>query len=273
VTRCIDTDGVFRGNYEVDIRSQHLSGILSEIYRDADEVSFGAVVSLDEEELQLLYHARSVLSAKLQDAVQARHSELIFELDALLGYTNEHFERVVSDLHALPLNYITFDHLWTLFPPNTLVYTKDNLNQAKLYRVKSSEYLKHRDGTVEYLLHADYLDSDGRQTGHVRRQKLKTNSFQGCMPIQHLFAYPLELHPQHENLRRELILRGEKLLQLQGRRLQEYKGHALQEHKPSFPGDEETTEIFNVCVQFLRTISEPSETVPLIPTYLLTHEL
>ncbi|KAK4123302.1 hypothetical protein N657DRAFT_681412 [Parathielavia appendiculata] len=168
------------------------------------------------EEVKLLYHARPALSARLreEETLEAKNTTLIFELKAVIGYTNEHFGHVVTDPDAVPVNYITFEHLWTLLPPNTLAYIKDKLNQAKKYRVKSSVYRKYMDGTEEFPLSVHYLDSDDHQTDYLGRQPLKIKSFQGSAPI----ARPPPSGVQ---------------------------GHALQERKPQFRGAEEMTAIFN----------------------------
>ncbi|KAK3358144.1 P-loop containing nucleoside triphosphate hydrolase protein [Lasiosphaeria hispida] len=245
VARRITAQGVFVGNYHVEIRSQNLSGILSEIHRDAQGVSFPPVITLDEEELKLLYHARPALSDRLKEARDKKDEDLVFELVSLLEFTNEHFDRVTSDLRELPPNHITFDHLWTLFPPNTVVYTTDKLKQVKLIRAKSSFYKKHQDGSISFYLSVDYLDSDGRHVAYVWPQMIQINSFQGSIPIQQIQAYPLRLHPECESLRKSLALRGEKILSLHGRHFQEYKGHALQERPRQFQGDEEAIIAFN----------------------------
>jgi hypothetical protein len=247
VARRISAQGLFTGSYQVEIRSEQLREILSEIYRNADGISFGSPVALDEEELKLLYHARTALAAKLQEATEAKDENLIFELKSLLEFTNEHFNHVISELDDLPTGQITFESLWTLFPPNTVAHSKDKLKQVKVVRVRSSGYSKKEDGSVEFRLSTDYLDSDGRQVGYVWPQRLTINQFRGSMPIQQLQCYPTLLHPQFEELRRELILRGQRLLSLHGRHFQQYEGHALQEHKRQFFGDEETTSVFNVC--------------------------
>lgn len=246
VARRITAQGVFVGNYHVEIRSQHLSEILSQIYRNADGVSFSPIATFDEEELKLLYHARSALLDRLQEANDKNDQDLIFELTSLLEFTDEHFDRVISDLRGLPPDCITFDHLWALFPPNTVAYTTDQLKQAKLLRVKKCCYEKQRDESVEFCLSVDYMDFDGHRLGYVWPQKIKIKPFQGSTPIQQLQVYPFRLHPEHESLYQSLALRGKKILSLHGRHFQEYKGHALQEKPRQFYEDDGAIVAFNV---------------------------
>lgn len=247
VARRISAQGLFTGSYEVEIRSEQLREILSEIYRNCDGTSFASTVTLDEEKLKLLYHARDALAAKLQEATEAKDENRIFELKSLLEFTNEHFKQVISDLDDLPAGQITFDKLWTLFPPNTLAHSKDKLKQVKVIRVKSACYYKDRDGSVEFRLSTDYLDSDGREVGYVCPQTHNINQFRGTMPIRQFPCYPLHFHPQPEELRKELIVRGQRLLSLHGRHFQQYEGHALQEHRRQFFGDQDSILVFNVC--------------------------
>ena len=46
VARVITLKGAFSGEYIVELRGRFISDILSEIYEDADDISFGTPVSL-----------------------------------------------------------------------------------------------------------------------------------------------------------------------------------------------------------------------------------
>ncbi|KAK3901434.1 P-loop containing nucleoside triphosphate hydrolase [Staphylotrichum tortipilum] len=232
VARCISAQGVFTGEYQVDIRGKYISDILNNIYKDAEGVSFSRAISMNQEELKYLFYALPQLHARLLEARSPadRDPELIFELEAVLEFTQQHFANPIVELSELPQFQITFEHLWTLFPPNTLAFGQDVLNQPRVYRVKRSTYAKDpSDGSLYYGVEFEYLDSDGEYTGRVcPRTPLRIGSFAGAMPVQRLSLFPLVLHPDYSGeLRGKLVLRGERLLALHGQRLQEYKGHAI----------------------------------------------
>jgi hypothetical protein len=190
----------------------------------------------DTDELKLLFHARLDLALKLEKAKASNtSSELqVFELEAGLEFIGEHYGGVIRELKQLPKNEITFGYLWTLFRPNTLVFGTDQLRQGRIYRVRGSSYKEEQDGSVNFILLIDYLDSDGELTGFVRSIACKITSFEGSMLITNLALYPFALHRQFEAVRKEFIVRGEKLMRLRGRHLQEYSGHAITEEGKKF---------------------------------------
>lgn len=190
----------------------------------------------DTDELKLLFHARLDLALKLEKAKASNtSSELqVFELEAGLEFIGEHYGGVIRELKQLPKNEITFGYLWTLFRPNTLVFGTDQLRQGRIYRIRGSSYKEEQDGSVNFILLIDYLDSDGELTGFVRSIACKIASFEGSMLITNLALYPFALHRQFEAVRKEFIVRGEKLMRLRGRHLQEYSGHAITEEGKKF---------------------------------------
>ncbi|KAH9220381.1 hypothetical protein DL95DRAFT_329576 [Leptodontidium sp. 2 PMI_412] len=236
VARRISERGVFTGAYVVDIRGNFLCEALADIYRDVDGVNFPKNVSLDNDELKLLFHARFGLVQKLEEVKSSKNSSALqtFELEAGVEFIHEHFGYVFHELKQLPKNEITFSNLWTLFPPNTLVYGTDPLKQDRIYRVKGSRYKEEPDGSTNFILSIDYLDSDGELTGFLRNIACKIAAFEGSMIITNLSLYPFALHPEHEALKNDLVVRGEKLLRLRGRHLQEYSGHAITEEGKKF---------------------------------------
>lgn len=186
--------------------------------------------------MKLLFHARFDLALKLEKAkaLNSDNELQIFELEAGLEFIGDHYGGVIHDLKQLPKNEITFEYLWTLFRPNSLVYGVDQLKQGRIYRVRGSSFQEEKDGSMKFILLIDYLDSDGEQTGFVRNIACAIPSFEGSMPITNLRFFPLALHPERQTLRKDFVVRGEKLLRLRGRHLQEYSGHALTEEGKKF---------------------------------------
>ena len=229
IARRISERGVFTGEYITDIRGNFLCEALSEFYHDVDGVNFPKNVSLDTEEMKLLFHARSDLAQKLEKvkAASGDNTSEIFELEAGLEFIGAQFGWVIEELKQLPENEITFEHLWTLYCPNTLLYGTDQLKQGRIYRVRSSGYKEEQDRSRKFILTVDYLDSDGEQTGFVNDIAITIEDFEGSTEITDLRSFPLSFHPQRHEVRQAFIKRGDKLLRLKGRHLQGYSGHAL----------------------------------------------
>ncbi|KAF4461135.1 P-loop containing nucleoside triphosphate hydrolase [Fusarium albosuccineum] len=237
VARRISNQGTFHGDFVVDIRGPYLQEILSQIYREVDNISFDEVPSLDSKELELLFHALPVFVQKLDEQKKSKdpNHDMIFELEAVVAFTQEHFESRITKLqHFQTTLQIEFHSLWALFPPHCLAYGQDSLRQGRVYRVKNSAYEKNQDGSTNYLLAVDYLDSDGELVGYVRERPMSIPQFEGYVSIFDLTLFPLELHQSYPTILQDLVDRGDKVLKLRGRHFQDYKGHALDEKGQKF---------------------------------------
>ncbi|KAI1738087.1 P-loop containing nucleoside triphosphate hydrolase protein [Xylaria scruposa] len=236
VARRISIQGTFEGHYVVDLRGQHIQKVMSEVYHDVEGLSFPHVISLATNELKLLFFALPTFHRKLSEERKSESpdQEVILELEAAVQFVEEHFEPSFTRLKDLLAGYIVFEMIWTLFPPNVLLYGIDKLGQGRAYRLKDSDYEKKRDGTVSYVLNIDYINTDGKQVGYVYRQENRIPVFSGSKSIYDLPYFPLTYHPNYQDLRRQFIARGDKILCLNGRYLKEYKGHALDEGGKKF---------------------------------------
>lgn len=234
VTRVFDYKGRFSGQHKVTIRAPHVRDVLYERYRDVDDVLFPEAekLSLEENEIKLLFHARPALEEALHDARSEDEPDevKVFELESMLEFINDHFGSAIAKIKELGTNLVDFAHLWTLFPPRLLIHGVDELGQQRAYRVRSCEYKKQQDCTKNFLLRADYIDSDGVSVGYVEPRLLsEIKQFAGLKSLFDLPYSPLDRQQDTARVRAELLKRGEVTLQLQAKRLWEYKGHALAE--------------------------------------------
>ncbi|KAK3941752.1 P-loop containing nucleoside triphosphate hydrolase protein [Diplogelasinospora grovesii] len=172
----------------------------------------------DTDELKLLFYALPTLRKELEieQGKENRDQNKIFELEAAVQFTREHYDTVFTTLEEFPDNHIDFGTLWTRFPHHILVYSSDQLGQGRAYRV-------------------DYLDSDGKWVGYVESRTLaNVPQFSGSKSIHDLPFCPLSLHRDQDGVQKQLIARGSKVLSLKGQHLQGYKGHALAEDKDKY---------------------------------------
>lgn len=189
--------------------------------------------------MRLLFYARERLHQRLrevreQDAKGHQVDNLEFELSAGILFIEQQWANVLTDLEKLPADHINFEHLWILFPPESLVYATDTLGEDRVFRVRDSDYQKQRDGSYNFTIVAQYLDSNGRRLGYVGPLPLNVQEFSGSTRISELKVFPLSRHPEYPGIRDTLIRRGEKSLLLKGRRLQEYEGHAVDDEGKKF---------------------------------------
>ena len=136
---------------------------------------------------------------------------------------------------------ITFDLLWALWKPGTLVYTETYgcHDEPRAFKVDMSE--KHYsmmggeffwvEGKVRpyhppapmslLTCISQYFEYDGKQFGYGTTST-EISNFQGARKITSLPCYPLKYHKNEAKLRETLIERGKKFVQLSG---VHYKGH------------------------------------------------
>ena len=184
---------------------------------------------------KLLFHSRDALEAllKTKNPNEPEDRSFIFEIEAALTYIREDFDSAFTSLSILlPNKQITYPVLWTLFPPNTIVYGTDNLRNPRAWLVLSAEEQEDRNGNQYLQLEPEYIDYDGTDVGTVFSEPLKIPAFLGAKNISDLPYFPLEYHTDPGNARKKLLEMGQKAMSLHGRRLMEYKGHALKEVPP-----------------------------------------
>ena len=122
---------------------------------------------------------------------------------------------------------ITYEYLWTIFPPGMDIFSKSD-GEHRLYQHKSSLYRTDMSGRDTYFhLSCRYIDCDGVQFGYVETS-LAINVFQGVKKITDLIAYPSYLHTEPEELLKYLHDRGEKFEQLNGCHHMSYNGRYIE---------------------------------------------
>ena len=127
---------------------------------------------------------------------------------------------------------VTFESLWTLFPPGTLVYGKPFQGQDQIFIVKDNLQPWPPVGrkTITWTLECWVYDWNGKSFKRMGL-RLDVESFDGTKPITELPFYPLDYHQQPEDLKKRLVERGAKYKKFctakQGSRMFNYKGDAV----------------------------------------------
>lgn len=138
-------------------------------------------------------------------------------IDFFIDYMRKCYATTSSRLVPLLENgETTYDLLWALFRPNTILYT--TCNGADKPRCVFLDYggeIVAHDGTRHYSLMCRYLDFDGDALGEVVAN-ITIEKFRGTRCISTLKAFPLDLHPNKRAMRARLITQGRKFLSLMG---------------------------------------------------------
>ncbi|OAL22249.1 hypothetical protein AYO22_07293 [Fonsecaea multimorphosa] len=121
---------------------------------------------------------------------------------------------------------ITFEYLWTIFEPQTLVYSVSDGKECVFKLNCSTKATDQRRGLDFLQLDVWSVDWDGTKFGqHVTY--LENYEFAGTTPITSLRAYPLKFHPEKEQLMLRLVARGKLFERLAGYHYKAYRGVAL----------------------------------------------
>ena len=127
---------------------------------------------------------------------------------------------------------VTFESLWTLFAPGTLVYGKPFLGQDQVFIVHDNINPWPLNGrkTPTWTLQCWTYDWNGK-TFKRMALRLHIESFEGTRPISSLPFYPLDYHQEPEVLKKRLSERGAKYKRFctakEGSRMFDYKGDAV----------------------------------------------
>lgn len=137
-------------------------------------------------------------------------------IDVLLRYLRQHFASTIGSLpQLLEHGEITYDLLWALFPPNSIVYTTCVYSeQPKCLAYDHGEDKMIKDQKY-FVLSGRYLDFDGKRFGEVSGGTAIAE-FRGARQITSLESFPLRYHNERGELESGLIERGRHFASLRG---------------------------------------------------------
>ena len=156
-------------------------------------------------------------------AKQAKH------LGLLVKYVNKDFSKTKKTLYPLlENNSITFDLLWALFKPDTIVHTATHgyAREARCYKAEQVEKQCHVLKGCWYEVQGRYLEYDGKDFGWADHQ-VDITEFRGARKINSLACYPIQYHKSEAELRHTLVDRGRKFTSMVGQNYRTHKGMAF----------------------------------------------
>lgn len=232
-----DNDG------EIDVINPHLWDLLKDLLGHLPNHAFqGPPVTLDSPYEPLILCWEKLQQAtkeapKDENGKQAR-ADLKLLLDTVSSSSGDlkldkYFKTHDSNKEQ---KSITFETLWTIFPPGSLVYCQLFQGQDQVLVVQDSlrtwPYFRRnsaRERATWSLLCWTY-DWDGKMFRRLSL-KLEFEYFDGHKPIMSLPYYPFELNEERANIKDNLIKQGVKYRQYctatQGSRMFDYHGEAI----------------------------------------------
>lgn len=133
-------------------------------------------------------------------------------------------EMMIKRRNIQTSHLVNFRTAWTLFPRGSTVYSF-GINAEFLAKVESTTYLYSTcDNTLQ--IKVKILKFNGERFVWQERY-LSISEYEGNKPVLELGHYPLEFRQDSEDIKRRLIARGRKVLDLQGLEYRLYNGIAL----------------------------------------------
>ena len=168
----------------------------------------------------------------------------IAHVKLLIEYLDTDFESTKSTLFPLLENKtITFDLMWAILKPNTIMYTTcAGSNEPRAFRLEyaqqNSNFMRGKWWSVEgrYLEYDGKEDKDSRQGGGFGWGSVMVDidQFRGARKIQSLACYPLSYRKDHEEMRARLVERGKKFVSLRGMQYKAHNGFAFMKKKRQY---------------------------------------
>ncbi|UNI20441.1 hypothetical protein JDV02_006528 [Purpureocillium takamizusanense] len=276
VRRTFDTEGKYRQTF-VDVKSKLLRECLQDVIGNVRGASLvDETPKLDPNMLFLyledfrthLKHLKKAEAAgddkKERQKNRARLENKMEHLKMLIKYLDKDYAKVKESLYPmLESGVITFDLLWALWKPNTIVYgtAYGNTEDPRAFKVSMAYRQTSLMRGDFYLIEGKYLDFDGKKFGYGSVTQ-DIPAFHGACKITSLPCYPLKYHKDEAMIRQQLIARGRKFVAHDGVHFKSYSGIAYQKRKKN--------SVMRFSIQQSRIMVDPAIFRRINPNYVVS---
>ncbi|KAF8862669.1 P-loop containing nucleoside triphosphate hydrolase protein [Acephala macrosclerotiorum] len=173
------------------------------------------------------------LAQEQQKEPSVQDEMLVADLKTALFFTEEEHGVAISDMSTLlPAQECTWDLLWALFKPSSLVFHYHKYTQQPSLLLFRCVHKKQRqDGTYFWRVDCDVVADSGVRFGLARYpEKIEIDQFQGARKIRDLDVVPLQFTGRESELRSVLGERGRRYVTLK-KSYWEVSGLAVREER------------------------------------------
>jgi len=222
--RKVDRKGEARST-QLEIRSKVIRAAFQDILASCSSLNLVVSPIVIRDPFEPLFQYRNEIrdyaaSPERDEAQKSHFKELIQFIEDNLGKVEAEFNQYS------PSGLVTFELLWTLFRPETLVVFQTDYFQ-ECYRVSTCEH-RIRNGENNFEIVAWYWDYNGISFGPSRKL-LRIPEFQGARKITQLIVFPFDALPDTEKaaVSQNLISRGKKWRHLVDQCHRQYSGEFM----------------------------------------------
>ncbi|KAG9231384.1 P-loop containing nucleoside triphosphate hydrolase protein [Amylocarpus encephaloides] len=234
----------------VDIKSKELTDALIECNEDVE--GLGLNKSPPSADVSIFYHSLKALKARLAD--EASHEEpnsvLVQDLEIAIDFAQfEHGSSIAHMSTLLSAQECTWELLWALLPPSSLVYHFHKYTSSPtILLFRSMQKRKRQDGTIYWDLNCDIVADSGTRFGYAKYpESIEIDEFSGARRIRELDIVPLQFTGEGRavELKTMMINRGRIYASIKGAKFWEVSGLAVREEVNSTRGWETKRFSFN----------------------------
>jgi hypothetical protein len=210
--------------HSIVIQSPLLKSLLDPVLKDYP----GVTTTLNRLELSGKFEPLIHRWSKLQDVISKipedeenaelrEHAKLFFDI------VQEEFKDVIDSYQdMIAKGVMTWEYLWTLFVPGTIIYSRQD-GQDQAMKLVSTKYGVNAHGQPCFTVTGRFIDWDGSRFG-ISKLHISIIQYSGTRKITNLSVYPMEYHADKIPIIHKLIDRGSKFETLAGSHYRAYDG-------------------------------------------------
>ncbi|KAL1645187.1 hypothetical protein SLS58_003892 [Diplodia intermedia] len=182
----------------------------------------------------LFYHSRKALKERLasEESKPNPDQDLVTGLSTALEYIESDHGQTVANMNTLLVSeQITWELMWALFTPNSLVYHYHGLTQQfQLLRFRKATKKKDLEQMVMYWhIDCDAVVFDGDKFGLAKIPHLRIDEYPGSRYIRDLAVYPLDFAKEKDSVFEHAVARGKRYSAITKAEYVECDGPAMRE--------------------------------------------
>ncbi|EME48021.1 hypothetical protein DOTSEDRAFT_69824 [Dothistroma septosporum NZE10] len=227
----------------IDIKSKQLRAILAVVMKECKSVSLEAEEPTIDPNLLFLYleDLRTYYKKTIKSKIKAeKKKKAVKKLEQqrllcklLVHFIDEDYAETKKTLYPLlEAGNITFDLLWALFTPNDIAITScyGSWDEPRCFKVDYAMKYQTMTRGEWYCIEGKYMEYDGKGFGFGEFE-VDIEAFKGPRKISSLASFPLKYHKDPEAVKKQIVERGQRFVEMEGMEYKFHKGLAFMKKK------------------------------------------